>query len=81
MNEAGTCTVVTIGFDPKDIKDNAIIGMAKKMKDEGVQMIELCGGLGPTWAVKISQALNYEIPIGSVTYGPEYRQKLLDIVK
>jgi len=54
--------------------------MAKKLKMEGVQFIELCGGFGPTWVTKINEALDFEIPVGTVTYGPEFRKQLYDIM-
>lgn len=80
-NELGTCMFITVGFDPKAKEDGRIIEVAKQLKEDGVQMIELCGGFGPTWVTKICEALCYEIPVGSVTYGPEFRQPLLDIMR
>ncbi len=43
-------------------------------------MIELCGGFGPLWIAKVSEAINHAIPVGSVFYGPEARQPILDII-
>jgi len=79
-NAMGTCEMITIGFDPSAKQDGSIIEMAKKLKTEGVQFIELCGGFGPTWVTKINEALDYEIPVGTVTYGPEFRKQLYDIM-
>lgn len=70
-----------MGFDPKAKEDGSIIETAKKLRSEGVQFIELCGGFGPTWTTKINEALNFEIPVGAVTYGPEFRMQLFDIMK
>jgi len=44
---------------------------AQKMVDEGIQLIELCGGFSPVWAGKIIEAIDYAIPVGVVAYGPE----------
>lgn len=47
------------------------IEVAKKMVEEGIQLIELCGGFSPVWAGKIIEAIEYAVPIGVVAYGPE----------
>lgn len=47
------------------------IDAAKKMVDEGIQLIELCGGFSPVWAGKIIEAIDYAVPVGVVAYGPE----------
>lgn len=47
------------------------IEVAKQMVNEGIQLIELCGGFSPVWAGKIIEAINYQIPVGVVAYGPE----------
>ncbi len=47
------------------------IDVAKIMVQEGVQLIELCGGFGPVWAGKIIEAIDYAVPVGVVGYGPE----------
>ncbi len=44
---------------------------AKEMVAEGIQLIELCGGLSPVWAGKIIEAIEYAVPVGVVAYGPE----------
>lgn len=45
--------------------------VALKLKEEGIQLLELCGGFGPTWTAKIIETLNNSIPVGAVAYGPE----------
>jgi len=80
-NNTGDCILITVGFGPEAKKDNTIIQTALSLKKQGVQVIELCGGFGPEWITKISHALNNEIPVGGVMYGPEYREKLLHIMK
>lgn len=45
--------------------------VAREMVAEGIQLIELCGGFGPVWTSKVLEAIEYKIPVGSVSYGPE----------
>lgn len=78
-NPAGTCEFVTVGFSPGSSNDELILSTAEALYNEGVQMIELCGGFGPTWVTRLCEHLNYAIPVGGVAYGPEFRQSLLDI--
>ena len=44
---------------------------AQRLMNEGIQLLELCGGFGPVWTGKIIEALQNKIPVGSVSYGPE----------
>ncbi|WP_444890996.1 DUF6506 family protein [Microbulbifer sp. DLAB2-AA] len=81
INENQHCTFITVGFDPSAKNDNSIIETAVKLVNEGVQSIELCGGFGPEWVVKLEEALQDDTPIGIVMYGPKYRKKLLEIMK
>ncbi|SMH68051.1 conserved hypothetical protein [Latilactobacillus curvatus] len=79
-NPMGTCEMITVGFDPRAKEDGSIIEVAKQLKAEGVQFIELCGGFGPTWMTKINEALDFAIPVGAVMYGPEFRKQLFEIM-
>ena len=81
QNADGSCTFISVGFSPSAKQDGSIITVAKALREEGVQTIELCGGFGPAWVVKISEALDNSIPIGTVAYGPEWRAPLLEIMK
>lgn len=45
--------------------------VAKQMVEEGIQLIELCGGFSPVWTGKIIEAIDYAVPVGVVAYGPE----------
>jgi ribosomal protein S18 acetylase RimI-like enzyme len=45
--------------------------VALALVNEGVQLLELCGGFGPIWTGKILEAIGQRIPVGSVGYGPE----------
>ncbi len=47
------------------------VAVARGLVEEGVQLIELCGGFGPVWTGKIIEAIAGRVPIGSVGYGPE----------
>lgn len=78
-DQAGLCQFVTVGFEPGPGSDQLILDTAARLRDEGVQMIELCGGFGPTWVARINEHLDYSLPVGTVTYGPEFRQALVDI--
>ena len=75
---SGTCRFKAIGID-KSHKER-VIDIAKQLVLEGAQMIELCGGFGPLWIAKITEATDGVIPVGSVAYGPEARQPMLDIL-
>lgn len=57
-----------------------VIPIAKELIAGGAQMIELCGGFGPIWIAKVSEAINHQVPVGSVAYGPEARKPLLDLL-
>lgn len=59
--------------------EKLIVDTAIKLKNEGIQMLELCGGFGPVWVAKLMKALGSSIPIGSVYYGPEFRNNLIEI--
>jgi hypothetical protein len=72
---AGTRTVVETGAET-----TVFVGMpqasdgveiARALVDEGVQLIELCGGFGPVWTGRIIEATGGAVPVGSVGYGPE----------
>lgn len=47
------------------------IAVARKMVEDGIQLIELCGGFSPVWAGKIIESIGYAVPVGVVAYGPE----------
>lgn len=41
------------------------------VENEGVQLIELDGGLGSVWAAKVIEALDGRVPVGAVMFGAE----------
>jgi hypothetical protein len=45
--------------------------VAAELVDDGIQLIELCGGFGPVWTARVIEAVQGRIPVGSVGYGPE----------
>lgn len=71
-----TFTAIGIDFNHKE----QVIDVAKEAIANGAQMIELCGGFGPLWIAKVSEATNNQVPVGSVAYGPEARKPLLDLL-
>lgn len=73
------CEFTAIGMD-FDAKDRSI-DLARDLVADGVQMIELCGGFGPLWIARISEAIDHAVPVGSVAYGPEARRPMLDLLK
>lgn len=75
-NDKLTFTAIGIDFKHKE----HVIAAAKEAVSNGAQMIELCGGFGPLWIAKVSEAINFSVPVGSVAYGPEARKPLLDLL-
>lgn len=71
-----TYTTVGIDFHHKE----QVIAVAKEAIAQGAQMIELCGGFGPLWVAKVTEAIQGQVPVGSVAYGPEARKPLLDLL-
>jgi len=75
---SSTCQFVTVGIDFKDKEQ--VVDIARQLVADGVQMIELCGGFGPLWIARVSEAINGAVPVGSTAYGPEARQPMLDLL-
>lgn len=71
-----TFTAIGIDFNHKE----QVIAIAKEAVANGAQLIELCGGFGPLWIAKVSAAIQNQVPVGSVAYGPEARKPLLDLL-
>ncbi|WP_342276143.1 DUF6506 family protein [Spiroplasma endosymbiont of Nebria brevicollis] len=77
--KVGPCQFQIIGLN---VNDKALtINIAKRLlSQKGVQTIELCGGFGPQWVAKISEAIDNKIPVGGVMYGPEFRKSLYELM-
>ncbi len=71
-------TYTTVGID--FMKKEQVLTVAKEAVINGAQMIELCGGFGPLWVAKVTDAIQGSVPVGSVAYGPEARKPLLDLL-
>ncbi len=69
--------MITIGVS--DASEGPAV--AKAMVDEGVQLIELCGGFGPIWTSRVIEAIEGKIPVGSVAYGPESINGMYELFK
>ena len=67
MNDNGTCKTVLIGVPT--VADGVLL--VESLVDEGVQLIELCGGFGPVGTAQVIAAMHGRVPVGSVGYGPE----------
>jgi len=74
VQESSAFKIHLIGIAPERVDDALTI--AKRLADEGVTFIELCGGFGPIWISKIKDATAHRVPVGGVFYGPEDRRCL-----
>lgn len=75
-----TAEFVSVAIDYADLPQ-AVVVAEKLVKEEGVNMIELCGGLANADIVsRVKQAVGPNIPVGQVMYGPEFRRTLADLV-
>ena len=79
--ETKAATFVAISVDIQNKEEAAVA--AKRLVDEyNIDMIELCGGLGDAHIVSmVKNAVDNKIPVGAVTYGPESRRPLVDLLK
>ncbi len=59
--------MITIGVSQPEHGPQAALALLQ----EGVQLIELCGGFGPIGAAAVLAAVKGAVPVGSVGYGPE----------
>lgn len=72
-----SCKAIMIGLDPS-MKEE-VISIAKSLVEDGIQLIELCGGFGPIWIARIIEATQGKIPVGGTFYGPEARIKMVQL--
>lgn len=60
-----TSTIVAVP-DPSAAPEVAV-----GMVEDGVQLIELCGVVGPAGTAKVLEATGAKVPVGAVSYGVE----------
>ncbi|CCN34442.1 conserved hypothetical protein [Vibrio nigripulchritudo SO65] len=71
--------IATQGFSTNIIcvsNDEEAVIVAKEMVEQGIQVIELCGGFGKESAELIITQVDAQIPIGYVTFDEPELQKL-----
>ena len=61
--------VIVIAGDAAEIPD-----IARELADQGVQLIELCGGLSPVWRPRVAAAAAHGVRVSSITFGIESLQ-------
>lgn len=55
------------------------ITIARQLIDEGVQLIELCGGFSQSDRVTVQDQTGHKIPVGVVVYTPDQEAELLKL--
>lgn len=45
--------------------------IARQLVDDGVELIELCGGFGGVGLASMTEAVNGRVPVGAVFYGAD----------
>lgn len=74
-----SATLNTTDFSPQVVgvsSDEEAIVAARKMIEEGIQVIEVCGGFGEESAQYVSRSLDTDVPIGYVTFHDDEQFKL-----
>ena len=51
--------------------ESAAAQVALGLIDEGVELIELCGGFGPSEAARVVEVIGGRVPVGHVNFGLE----------
>lgn len=65
--DTGSCRSTLVGV----ATPQAALPVVERLLDDGVQLIELCGGFGPVWTARVLEIVDGRVPVGSVGYGPE----------
>lgn len=47
------------------------VAVARRLANDGAQLIELCGGFDAATTARIVAAVGPKVPVGRVAYGPE----------
>ena len=66
------CRLVTVGVERVDQAPKA----AKKLLEQGMELIELCGAFGPVWTGRVIEAIGGAVPVGGVFYGAEATEEM-----
>lgn len=66
--DTGRCRTCFVGVPGPE---HAAPAARRLVEHENVQLIELCGGIGPIGAAAVIEAIEYAVPVGVVAYGPE----------
>lgn len=70
--DSSGCKSIIIGVESVE----AGCEIAKKVVEQGCQLIELCGGFGADGAKKVVDATNGAVPVGFVGYFPGDEEKI-----
>lgn len=49
----------------------AAIPVAAELVEDGIDRIELCGGMGPVWQARVIESAEGRVPVGAIRYGFE----------
>ena len=63
----------------KDFDD--AVNTARSLVEDGVELIEVCGGFGPVSVARIIEAVGDKVPVGSVSFGVESIGKFSDLLE
>jgi hypothetical protein len=68
-HEMATAAFTLIAVGISDVSEAPAV--ARALVDEGVELLELCGGFGPLGTAEVLDAIGRSVPVGAVGYGPE----------
>jgi hypothetical protein len=55
------------------------VSVAMELHQQGIQLIELCGGFTPDEAAALHRSVEKRVPVGVVRYTPEEQQHLAQL--
>jgi hypothetical protein len=76
VHENESFTARVIGVAERD----QVIAAATRLVEDGVQMIELCGGFDQTWVDRDSDATSNAVPVGVVAFAAQHNSALAQIL-
>ena len=71
------CRLITVAVERVDQAPEA----AKKLVDQGAELIELCGAFGPVWTGRVIEAIDGAVPVGGVFYGAEATDQMHELFR